>query len=110
LQYIRPSCYTATKEIYNAKSIDNYFGKNPTAKKLEVKTLVLLQEIIKHRSTTTKDKFVDEKLVQICKSIAHLPKFQNQLMQIVLQLDPDILIEAQKIKFQYVILLEFTDH
>ena len=39
---------------------------------------------------TTKDKFVDEKFVQICKSIAHPPKFQNQLilMQIVLQLDP----------------------
>ena len=56
---------------------------------------------------TTKDIFVDEKLVQICKSIAHPPKFQNQLMQIVLQLDPDVLIEAQKIKFQHVILLEF---
>ncbi len=56
---------------------------------------------------TTKDKFVDEKFIQICKSIAHPPKFQNQLMQIVLQLDPDVLIEAQKIKFQHVILLEF---
>ena len=53
---------------------------------------------------------MDEKLVQICKSIAHPPKFQNQLMQIVLQLDPDVLIEAQKIKFQHVILLEFTHH
>ena len=59
---------------------------------------------------TTKDKFVDEKLVQICKSIAHPPKFQNRLMQIILQLDPDVLIEAQKIKFQHVILLEFTHH
>ncbi|HEY6588385.1 MAG TPA: hypothetical protein VIY98_08840 [Nitrososphaeraceae archaeon] len=41
LRYIRPAGYTGEQEIYNAKSIDNYFGKNPTAKNLEVKNLVL---------------------------------------------------------------------
>ena len=41
LWYIRPAGYTGEQEIYNAKSIDNYFGKNPTAKNLEVKNLVL---------------------------------------------------------------------
>jgi len=39
--YIRPAGYTGEQEICNAKSIDNYFGKNPTAKNLEVKNLVL---------------------------------------------------------------------
>lgn len=31
----------------------------------------------------------DPKFIEICKSIDHSPKFQYQLMQIVLQLDPD---------------------
>ncbi|MGZ5470311.1 MAG: hypothetical protein ACXWE0_01405 [Nitrososphaeraceae archaeon] len=41
MPYIRPAGYTGEQEIYSAKSIDNYFGKNPTAKNLEVKNLVL---------------------------------------------------------------------
>lgn len=90
--------YTGEQAISGAKSIDNYFGKNPDAKNMELKKTVLqLQKNLNHRPNTAKDNFiVDEKFLEVCKSIAHTPKYQYQLMQIVLQLDPDVLATARK--------------
>lgn len=42
--------YTGEQAIYGAKAIDNYYGKNPDAKNMDVKNTVLhMQENIKSR-------------------------------------------------------------
>ena len=38
----------------------------------------------------------DPKFVEICKDIGNTPKYQYQMLQIILQVDPDVLIHAQK--------------
>ena len=39
----------------------------------------------------------DKNFVETCKSIGKTPKYQYQLLQIVVQIDPDVLVTAQKL-------------
>lgn len=90
--------YTGQQAIYGTKVIDNYYAKNPKAKQYDVKNLVLhIRENINSRPSAARDNFIpDENFVQTCRHIALTPKYQYQLLQIVVQLDPDVLVEAQK--------------
>lgn len=87
------------KTIQGVKSIDNYLRNN------KGKTFDDLLELRELSSVNSKrgrgrplvtDLRSDEKFVNICRGIALVPKYQYQLLQIVVQLDPAVLIEAQK--------------
>ena len=57
-----------------------------------------IRDNVKRRPSASRDNFVpDEKFIEICRKIAKTPKYQYQLLQIVVDLDPDVLVETQKI-------------
>ena len=76
-----------------SKSIDNWFGnrKDKTWDDFSTEAISILKKGFKANELRYNPKFV-----KVCKSINRSPKYQYQLMQIVLQLDPDVLIEAKK--------------
>ena len=92
--------YTGQQAIYGTKVIDNYYSRHPQTKELDARNLVpRMQETLNRRNESAKDSFVvDENFVQTCIHISLTPKYQYQLLQIVVQLDPDVIVEAQKME------------
>ena len=82
--------YTSEQAIKGAKSIDNWFGNNKKRTWDELRNSVPLP------GPETNLLRFDKNFVDVCKSIHNSPKYQYQLMQIVLQLDPDVLATTQK--------------
>jgi hypothetical protein len=60
-----------------------------------IQNCILYKDQKRKREETSELRY-DPKFIEICKSIHRSPKYQYQLMQIVLQLDPDVLAEAHK--------------
>jgi len=85
--------YTPTQTISGIKSIDNWFShycKNKT------------DWPVLHNSVMQKGKgpaanvlLYDTKFCKLCEEMDFSPKYQYQLLQIVLQLDPSVLTEAE---------------
>jgi hypothetical protein len=86
--------------IKGVKSIDNWFVQHANHKanwdSFIYNSVVNKKEEKRKREETSELRY-DEKFVNICKSISLSPKYQYQLLQVVLQLDPDVLVDAQKI-------------
>lgn len=85
--------YTSEEAIKGAKSIDNWFGD----KRNQGKTWEDIRNTVPNRENiNTSALRYDQKFIDVCKSIHNSPKYQYQMMQIVLQLDPDVLATAQR--------------
>jgi len=88
--------YTEIDAIEGVKALDNWFNKNTDGK-------VKWKEFFSKKSLPTKDsrgqhtktKMYDEGFAEICRSIGWTPKYQYQLLQIVVQLPKEILSLAQ---------------
>jgi hypothetical protein len=92
--------YTDQDEVIKGvKSIDNWFSKNK-GKNFddleEVSSSNSITKEVKGRPLET-DLRTDPKFINTCKSIAVGPKYQYKLLQIIVQLDPEVLVEVQKI-------------
>ena len=85
--------YTGQQAIQGVKSIDNWFGAHP---KKTWDDLIEVTSSIKKSGPQVNELRFDPKFIEICKSIGNAPKYQYQMLQIILQIDPDVLIHAQK--------------
>ena len=87
--------YTKEQVIKGVKSIDNWFSNNNNSKTdwEKHKTFMFSKE------PKRKDIYplaYDPNFVEICKDIGFAPKYQYQLMQLVVQLKSEVLKEAEK--------------
>ena len=86
--------YTGEQVIRGTKSIDNWFGKYP--KKGWNDLIEEVTSSIKKRGPQVNELRFDKKFIEVCRSIGNAPKYQYQMLQIIFQIDPDVLIHAQK--------------
>jgi hypothetical protein len=94
LEVYKTAGYTGDEAIKGNKAIDNYLIN--TKKKWDNIESKELTSVLNKRGFQANLLRYDQKFVEICKSTGYTPRYQCQLLQIVLQLDPDVLNEAQK--------------
>ena len=80
--------YTKQVVISGVKAIDNWFSHKVGAERD-------WNEL--RKSFTQSSKMIpDERFIEICKDIGFAPKYQYQLIQLVVQLKPEVLKHAEK--------------
>jgi ParB/RepB/Spo0J family partition protein len=89
--------YTDQQAIYGTKKIDNMVTNLRNGSTYDERWDEIQTKLANSKSIKGGILDIDENFVNICRSIALQPKYQYQLLQIVVQLDPDVLVEAQKI-------------
>jgi ParB/RepB/Spo0J family partition protein len=89
--------YTDQQAIYGTKKIDNMVTNLRNGLSYEERWNEIQTKLANSKTIKGSVLDIDENFVNICKSIALIPKYQYQLLQIVVQLDPDVLVEAQKV-------------
>jgi hypothetical protein len=79
--------------IQGVKSIDNWFSNNPKKQWSDLSTEVSSV----HKSGFQANPLrYDKKFIEICKSIPFSPKYQYQLLQLILQIPEDIMKKAEE--------------
>jgi len=87
--------YTASQTISGIKSIDNWFSQHTNNKTDWKEFHNSVMKVTRQKPSKTSELRRDEKFCKLCEEMDFSPKYQYQLLQIVLQLDPSVLTEAE---------------
>ena len=90
--------YTAQDVIRGVKSIDNWFTQHTSGKQdwdALIQKSFLNKESIRKRDETSPLRF-DRQFIEICKDVGYSPKYQYQLLQLILQIPVDIMETAEQ--------------
>lgn len=85
--------YTKEQVIKGVKSIDNWFNDNNKNK--TDWDLFTHKSFMGDKNPRASQLLYDKQFVEICKDIGFAPKYQYQLMQLVVQLKPEVLKDAE---------------
>ena len=84
--------YTAQQAIQGVKSIDNWFSNQ----KITPESWNLLRNSVTEKGPQANPLRYDKKFIEICRSIPYSPKYQYQLLQLILQVQEEIMEEVKQ--------------
>lgn len=88
--------YSGEQAIKDAKSIDNWFSQHTNSKTDWASFIRVHKSFMNSRDSRTSPLRYDEKFIEICKDIGFSPKYQYQLLQLILQVPEDIMEKAEE--------------